>query len=195
MQVRRSMGRCVIAAASIGAVLFAGQLPTSGAVSAATPTSWLSTVNAYRQMSGLAPVTENTTWSAEGYAHSCYMLANGISHDEVPGNPGYTAGGDIAGNSGNVAVSSSTAATARNHIDLWMSGPFHAIGILRPQAGDERVRHLRRRIGQPHGTPEARSTCSAASTTRSPARPRRPSSRAAIPRSPWIASSPSLLTR
>jgi hypothetical protein len=127
------MGRCIIAAASIGAVLFAGQLPTSGAVSAATPTSWLSTVNAYRAMSGLAPVSENTTWSAEGYAHSCYMLANGISHDEVPGNPGYTPGGDTAGNSGNVAVSSSTAATARNHIDLWMTGPFHAIGILRAQ--------------------------------------------------------------
>ena len=48
------------------------------------------TVNAYRAMSGLGPVTENTTWSAEGQAHSCYMLHNGISHDEVPGNPGYT---------------------------------------------------------------------------------------------------------
>ncbi|HWM22896.1 MAG TPA: CAP domain-containing protein [Ilumatobacteraceae bacterium] len=127
------MGRCIIAAASIGAVLFAGQLPSSSPVSAATATSWLSTVNAYRAMSGLAPVTENTTWSAEGYAHSCYMLANGISHDEVPGNPGYTPGGDTAGNSGNVAVSSNTAATPRDHIDLWMTGPFHAIGILRPQ--------------------------------------------------------------
>ena len=132
MQVRRSMVSCVTAAASIAAVLFAGQIPSSGVVSAAAPASWLTTVNAYRAMSGLAPVTENTTWSAEAQAHSCYMLYNGISHDEVPGNPGYTPGGDTAGNSGNVAVSSSSAATARNHIDLWMSGPFHAIGILRP---------------------------------------------------------------
>ncbi len=133
MQVRRSMVSCVTAAASIAAVLFAGQIASSGVASAAAPTSWLTTVNAYRAMSGLGPVTENTTWSAEAQAHSCYMLYNGISHDEVPGNPGYTPGGDTAGNSGNVAVSSSSAATARNHIDLWMSGPFHAIGILRPQ--------------------------------------------------------------
>ncbi|NNE13208.1 MAG: CAP domain-containing protein [Ilumatobacter sp.] len=105
---------------------------------AATPASaisagddWRSIVNTYRAMSGLDPVTENTTWSSQGQAHSCYMLQNGISHDEQPGNPGYTEGGDIAGNSGNVAVSSSVTADARKHIDLWMTGPFHAIGILR----------------------------------------------------------------
>ena len=92
---------------------------------------WLGIVNAYRSMSGLDPVTPNATWSAEGAAHSCYMLQNGISHDEVPGNPGYTPGGDVAGNSGNVAVSSAITANARDHIDLWMTGPFHAIGILR----------------------------------------------------------------
>ena len=43
-----------------------------------------------------------------------------------------TVDGDQAGNSGNVAVSSNSAATVRSHIDLWMSGPFHAIGLLRP---------------------------------------------------------------
>lgn len=93
---------------------------------------WLGIVNTYRAMSGLAPVGANATWSAEGRAHSCYMLQNGITHDEDPNLPGYTPGGDVAGNSGNVAVSSSASATARNHIDLWMTGPFHAIGILRP---------------------------------------------------------------
>ena len=92
---------------------------------------WLSTVNTYRAMSGLQPVSENTTWSSQARAHSCYMLQNGIAHDEIPGRPGYTSGGDTAGNSGNVAVSSSVSATARNHVELWMTGPFHAIGILR----------------------------------------------------------------
>lgn len=92
---------------------------------------WLGVVNTYRAMSGLAPVSANSTWSAQGQAHSCYMLQNGITHDEIPGNAGYTPGGDIAGNSGNVAVSSSVSASARSHIDLWMTGPFHAIGILR----------------------------------------------------------------
>ena len=104
-----------------------------GSVSAGEPADddWLGIVNTYRAMSGLAPVTANATWSAEGQAHSNYMLLNGISHDEIPGKPGYTAGGDVAGNSGNVAVSSSINAKARDHIDLWMTGPFHAIGILR----------------------------------------------------------------
>jgi hypothetical protein len=93
---------------------------------------WLGIVNTYRAMSGLDPVAANATWSAQDEAHSCYMLQNGIAHDEIPGNPGYTAGGDMAGNNGNVAVSSSVSASPRSHIDLWMTGPFHAIGILRP---------------------------------------------------------------
>ena len=104
--------------------------PTSTAV-AVSDDDWLATVNTYRAMSGQPPVTENPTWSAEGRAHSCYMLQNGISHDEIPGKPGYTEGGDIAGNSGNVAVSSNIATTARKHVELWMTGPFHAIGVLR----------------------------------------------------------------
>jgi hypothetical protein len=59
------------------------------------------------------------------------MLANGISHDEMPGKNAYTAEGDDAGNNGNVAVSNSFGASARSHIELWMTGPFHAIGLLR----------------------------------------------------------------
>jgi hypothetical protein len=59
------------------------------------------------------------------------MLQNGIAHDEIEGRPGYTVGGDLAGNNGNVAVSSSISATARDHVELWMTGPFHAIGVLR----------------------------------------------------------------
>ena len=109
----------------------AGLTAAPSTASAVANDDWLGIVNTYRAMSGLAPVSANPTWSAEGQAHSCYMLQNGISHDEIPGKPGYTAGGDTAGNSGNVAVSSSINANARNHIDLWMTGPFHAIGILR----------------------------------------------------------------
>ena len=92
---------------------------------------WLTTVNYYRAMAGLSPVVENTTWNAGAYNHSCYMLYNGIAHDEIPGKPGYTVDGDNAGNRGNVAVSSVYGQSARNHIELWMTGPFHALGILR----------------------------------------------------------------
>jgi len=122
--------RLVVAAVVLAASVLSVPTKPVGAAAIADD-DWLHIVNTYRAMSGLAPVTSNAAWSAEAQAHSCYMLQNGISHDEVPGRPGYTTGGDVAGNSGNVAVSSSLTATARDHIDLWMTGPFHAIGILR----------------------------------------------------------------
>jgi hypothetical protein len=126
----------------LGALLAAATLfafvPTT-AVEAADPVPpfitpdapWLNTVNYYRAMAGQPAVTENTSLSSGAYNHSCYMLYNGISHDEVVGYPGYTSSGDTAGNNGNVAVSTAYGTSARNHIELWMTGPFHAIGVLR----------------------------------------------------------------
>ncbi len=111
-------------------LVFAGT--TTASAVAPTADDWLGIVNVYRAQSGLAPISENTSWSAGARNHSCWMLLNGIAHDEAPGTPGYTVDGDQAGNSGNVAVSSNQSATSRSHIDLWMTGPFHAIGILRP---------------------------------------------------------------
>ncbi len=93
---------------------------------------WLTTVNYYRAMAGVGPVVEDPAMSDGAAKHSCYMLYNGISHDEVPGLTGYTPEGDVAGNSGNVAVSSVIDTSARSHVELWMTGPFHAIGVLRP---------------------------------------------------------------
>ena len=93
--------------------------------------NWLTTVNYFRQMAGLAPVTEDATLSDGAYKHACYMLQNDITHYEESGKPGYTVEGERAGRSGNVAVSSAFNTSARSHIELWMSGPFHAIGVLR----------------------------------------------------------------
>jgi hypothetical protein len=121
-------------------IVAASLLLANGVATAAGPTppfippdaDWLTTVNYYRAMSGLTPVAGDAGLSAGAYNHSCYMLQNGISHDELPGSPGYTVDGDAAGNNGNVAVSSVFNTTARSHIELWMTGPFHAIGVLRP---------------------------------------------------------------
>ena len=118
--------------------LMSGFAFAPAAVSAAEPpfidpgADWLTTVNYFRAMSNLGPVVEDPNWSAASVNHSCYMLLNGIAHDEIPGKPGYTTNGDEAGNNGNVAVSSVFNASARSHIELWMTGPFHAIGVLRP---------------------------------------------------------------
>lgn len=131
MALRRTLTRLLLVTALAlgGTAITVGGSP-AGATGASND-DWLAIVNTYRAMSGLGPVSVNPTWSAEGQAHSCYMLFNGISHDEIPGKPGYTEGGRQAGLNGNVAVSSSVGASPRSHIDLWMTGPFHAIGILR----------------------------------------------------------------
>jgi Cysteine-rich secretory protein family len=118
----------VAATFSTSAVSAAGASPSFIPQSA----DWLSTVNYFRAMAGVGPVVEDASMSAGATQHSCYMLNNGISHDETPGLAGYTAEGDAAGNSGNVAVSSVINTSARSHVELWMSGPFHAIGVLRP---------------------------------------------------------------
>jgi hypothetical protein len=134
---RRISRRRRMAAAAIAGSLLA--IPISQRASAdpepafiATDADWLTAVNYYRQMAGVPPVVEDPNLSAAAGQHSCYMLTNGLGHDEVPGRPGYSPAGDEAGNNGNVAVSSSVTATARRHVELWMSGPFHAIGVIRP---------------------------------------------------------------
>ncbi len=132
---RRSIVAVAMAAVfSVSAVAQVHQVDASNPVPPFIPANadWLTSVNYFRAMAGLGPVVEDGSLSPGAYNHSCYMLLNDIAHDEVPGAAGYTASGDVAGNSGNVAVSSATGVTNRSFVELWMTGPFHAIGILRP---------------------------------------------------------------
>jgi hypothetical protein len=90
-------------------------------------------VNGYRALATLPPVTENPTWSAGGLAHSTYIVKNDfLSHEEDPTKPFFTAEGDEAGRKGNVAASSAATQTDAWAIDLWIAGPFHAVGIIDP---------------------------------------------------------------
>ncbi len=103
----------------------------------ATPTpevtNWLTYLNSYRAMAGLPGVTENPAWSDGDWKHSRYCVKNDyIGHSEDPTNDWYTPEGAEAAANGNVMVSSSTSATDNYAIDLWMQGPFHALGILDP---------------------------------------------------------------
>jgi hypothetical protein len=133
------MGKFKRTVTAVGATMALAMFAPFGAVASAVPfpdfippaADWLTTVNYYRAMAGVAPITEDPALSVGAVNHSCYMLYNGISHDEIPGRPGYTVDGDAAGNSGNVAVSSLEGTSARSHVELWMTGPFHAIGVLR----------------------------------------------------------------
>src|SRR3954453_13491098 len=108
-QTRWNRGKAVgIGIGFAVAVLTPATISASAASPAFIPPTagWLTTVNYYRAMAGVGPVSEDPAMSAAAAAHSCYMLYNGISHDEMPGLQGYTPEGDAARNSGNVAVSS-----------------------------------------------------------------------------------------
>ena len=95
---------------------------------------WLQYVNSFRGATGLPLLDENGSWSSGGVLHSRYLVKNNvIVHAEDPGNAWYTVEGDAAGRNGNVMVSSSVNAPDESAIDLWMTGPFHALGILDPR--------------------------------------------------------------
>lgn len=98
-----------------------------------TAPDWLQYLNQFRQLADLPLVTEEATWSAGGVLHSKYMVRNDrITHSEDVSNKWYTPEGAAAGQNGNVAVFSLLSATDEMAIDLWMTGPFHAVGILDP---------------------------------------------------------------
>ncbi|HLF24749.1 MAG TPA: CAP domain-containing protein [Anaerolineae bacterium] len=103
------------------------------------PGDWLAYVNYQRALAELPAVTENPTWSDGDQKHAKYMVKNDfIGHDEDPGQPFYTPEGQLAAQNSNVMVSSNTGITDNEAIDLWMEGPFHAVGVIDPallQAG------------------------------------------------------------
>lgn len=95
---------------------------------------WLKYLNRFRDLVGLAHLSEESSWSAGAELHSRYMVKNDdIGHSEDPSNPWYTPEGHAAAQNGNVAVSSSSSAPDTFAIDLWMTGPFHAIGVVDPR--------------------------------------------------------------
>jgi hypothetical protein len=106
-------------------------------IAPATPvmasTTWLDRLNAWRAISNLPPVTENTTWDAGDVNHSIYMVKNQlITHYEDPSLPYYTAAGDTEARNSNIEVSSTTATQDWQAIDWWMAAPFHEMGMEDP---------------------------------------------------------------
>jgi len=113
--------------------------PTSTPTPTPTPTptvepGWSGYLNRFRAQASLNPLVENGDWSYGGVLHGRYMVKNDvITHYEDSDNPWYTLEGDAAGQNGDIMVSSWVNAPDESAIDLWMTGPFHAISILDPQ--------------------------------------------------------------
>ncbi|MCL4868409.1 MAG: hypothetical protein KJ063_05550 [Anaerolineae bacterium] len=126
--------------------------PAATATPTATPPPssppWLSYVNMFRVQANIPLVVENSSWSNGGWQHGRYMVKNDvITHSQDPNNPWYTPEGHTAAQNGNVAVSSSVSATDYSAINLWMVGPFHAVGIIDPKLHTTGFGHYHENIG------------------------------------------------
>ena len=96
--------------------------------------AWLARFNFWRSTAGLPKVSDNAAFSSGDYLHSRWMVKNNLAaHDETPGTPYYTTSGDVAGNSGNIAVTTNISATDNWPIDFWMGAPFHAMAMMDPR--------------------------------------------------------------
>ena len=101
------------------------------AVADASPQSDLALLNQERVAWGLpAGITENTTWSSDCAAHDNYERLNGggLTHQEQPGNPGYTAGGAYAGENSILSYGSAWSAFD----NTFENAPIHLIQLFTP---------------------------------------------------------------
>lgn len=125
-----SFPKCVGAAVLAG-VLATAASPANAAGHPGDNESLLTWTNYFRAQSGVALVDTDPDLDRGATQHSCWMLRNGVSNQQPPGSDGATDAGAVAGRNGNIAAATSTV-TNGYLTGLWMSAPFHAIGMLRP---------------------------------------------------------------
>jgi hypothetical protein len=136
---------------AMGCALPLSALPVSSSIAYASPGSlapstaptgsdWLGEINLYRKAAGLAPVGDETAWTAAIDAHlrylektpSSYLVGKYASaHTENPASPYYSAAGAHEAASSDLSLGAATGADVQT-IDAWLECPFHAVGMLRP---------------------------------------------------------------
>jgi Cysteine-rich secretory protein family len=98
---------------------------------AQTGPEWLTAINEYRSLAGIAPVTDLAEASSGAAAHSSYMVSNNaLVHAEDPSKPGYSESGSRAGSTGNIIIGAGGLPSDRAVIDHWIAAPFHGIGMI-----------------------------------------------------------------
>ena len=134
--MRSSLRGLVVLA--VAATLAAGSVAPASALDAppAQPSSdrWLAVVNYYRSTAYLPRVSADDALSRGARKHAEYMVAtDDVTHSQDPKSPLFSVLGNEAGTHSNVAGWwGGFEATDRAFIEQWMVGPFHAVGILRP---------------------------------------------------------------
>jgi hypothetical protein len=109
---------------------------TRQALPAAPPPGddWVAHLNYYRSLSKLPAIDENPEWSSGNWFHARYSVKNNqLVHSENPGNPWYTPQGNQAAQSSNLFGSFNANENNSFAIAWWISGPFHAVGLLNPE--------------------------------------------------------------
>lgn len=97
------------------------------------PQAWLAHVNDFRSAVRLSPVTEDPAMTKAARKHSTYMVETGfVEHGEKADSPWRTPEGHQAGEQSNVAGGTGAPPTPEEAIDLWVEGPFHRLGLMRP---------------------------------------------------------------
>jgi hypothetical protein len=130
----------LLLALMVATALLAGKGLTSAsrAASSSSP-SWLAEINSYREATGLAPVSDDRGYDAGIRAHIRYLeltpkryitgkYAN--LHTENPASPYYTAAGALEAGASDLDLGEAT--NGPGAINVWLTAPFHAIGMLRP---------------------------------------------------------------
>lgn len=103
-------------------------------LSAQSNPDWLVYLNAYRASAGLPALVHEPAWSAGAVLHAKYTVKEDVlAHSENGTSPWYTAEGHAAAQNSNVMASSGSTTTDQFAIDLWMQGPFHAVGMIDPR--------------------------------------------------------------
>jgi len=104
------------------------------AATAPTAEQGVASLNALRSRVGLLPVKYDPDQSVGCQRHAAYYaLTKHVGHDEVPGDPGYSARGDEAARSSNLYYDAD-----ENFVgaDNWTDAVYHRIAMLYPRLAD-----------------------------------------------------------
>jgi hypothetical protein len=120
--------------AAAGITIFLPHIARPTIIANPPATNWLAYLNQLRALGGLPAVSENATYSDGAFKHAKYMVKNDvIAHSEDSTKAYYTAEGNTAASKSNVMVSSSDSTTDNAALDMWMTGPFHGVGLIDPK--------------------------------------------------------------
>ena len=124
----RTIEAGLVACAVVSAVALGTATPAVAAES-----TWLAYINDFRDNLGLDSVKEDKQLSRAARLHSTYMVETGfVEHGEEAGNKWSTDDGRQAGEQSNVAGGTGIPPTETQAVDLWIEGPFHRLGLMRP---------------------------------------------------------------